>query len=114
MPWAPVDIISSIDESYVNDFKELISLTESQNVKYIFVSHPLPAIKDLANNHNRLRPIIEEIAQKNGVIYLDYTHHPDFQNIENFADENHLNQAGVDRFNEMLIADLKKHNLLPQ
>ena len=114
MPWAPVDIISTIDESYVNDFKELISLTESQNVKYIFVSHPLPAIKDLANNHNRLRPIIEEIAQKNGIIYLDYTHHPDFQNIENFADENHLNQAGVDRFNEMLIADLKKHNLLPQ
>lgn len=114
LPWPAVDVISEIDPRYLEDFETLIHEIKASGSTLVLVSHPLPPIQKLAENHRLLLPFINEATKKHQLQYFDYTHHLDFQNSENFADENHLNQSGVDRFNEMLIADLKKHQLLPQ
>jgi len=113
LPWPAVDVITELDNRYLEDFEKMISLIEENSIKFVFVSHPHPPIEKLAKNHQLLQPIIEKVAKKHGVLYLDYTHHKDFKNPESFADENHLNQNGVNRFNQILIEDLRKNKLLP-
>ena len=114
LPWPAVDVIIEIEPRYLADFEKMIDLTLQSGSKLVLVSHPLPPIDKHANNHTLLKPHIEKAAKDHGISYLDYTHHSEFTLPEKFADENHLNQTGVNRFNEILIEDLKKRQLLPQ
>jgi hypothetical protein len=86
----------------------LLQLLEEKSVEYIFVSHPHPTTEGLEAYHKPMKTYIDSLAAAKNTFYFDYTSHPSFSDFGYFADANHLNQKGVDLFNELLIRDLKE------
>jgi hypothetical protein len=85
----------------IEDFVELYNYAKREAKSVVLVSHPMP---------NDLRKIgMEEFMEKHtmesSTYFVDYTTHARF-NLQDFSDPFHLNQAGVEKFNELLIENL--------
>lgn len=93
---------------------ELITFVRSKNAIPVLVSHPQPHTKTNEKFHEEFLVFLKPLLEDEDIIYLDYnTNHP-LSNNTHFADENHLNQAGVDWFNHRLIEDLRSNNIIGQ
>lgn len=108
------DVVKSPDFNprFFEYLREAIRLVKSQGGIPIAVSHPQPKTTTNLKFHDDFLKLVMPIIKEEGVLYLDYnTQHP-LNNNEHFADANHLNQAGVNLFNEILLTELHSRGIL--
>lgn len=106
------------DYSYKSNpeqFKYLIKLVnylKSEGIKVVLTECPLPYFVD-SNNHQKFLNDLEPVLKELDVPFYNYAYQSDLNDIVYFYDDNHLNRAGVKRYNEQLIADFKADGLIP-
>lgn len=69
--------------------------------RLVLISHPMPSCQrniDMAS-------VISKCTTESDLVFADYTNEPGYTQ-DHFSDAYHLNQAGVEKFNEMLINQL--------
>jgi hypothetical protein len=79
----------------------------------VLVSHPQPHAADSVG-HLVFRALIDSVRAPYGTPYLDLALGHALDDHDHFYDHNHLNQAGVERFNAILISALDSTGLLPR
>lgn len=103
--------IDSVNEPLTVDVKNQgfdyflnnIELLQRFNKEIILVYAPLP--KDTYERYTQ-NTEIDSIYRSTGLPYYNYNY-LEFDDILHFKDDNHLNHAGVQLFNQALLADLK-------
>ncbi len=97
---------SKLDPFKLEYIEKLIDLCQSHNVPLAFVGSPKYGVK----NSLDIQPV-KEIAEKHGVLFLDYYAAPLFQtHKEWFSEPTHLNAEGARRFSKIIANDI--NNLL--
>jgi hypothetical protein len=99
------DVFKGSHASY-NGVKNIIEYAKQEKIKLLFVQHPTPKKYD-RRTHASFVNQLEEVIEKE-VPYWDYAYDHSLHYRYHFADHNHLNQSGVDIFNERLISKIKK------
>lgn len=102
-----------MDNKQIEYFKKSIELCQSNDIKILLVTAPLPKpTMDLIKYYNEAHNVFMEIADNLGVPYIDYNK----QNIENyifknnqFYDSNHLNIQGTEALNKLLTPEIEKY-----
>ena len=84
-------------------FLKNIEYLEKFNKEIVLVYAPLP--KDTYERYTQ-NGVIDSIYESIGLPYLNYNH-LELDDTLHFKDHNHLNHAGVQLFNQAVIADLK-------
>lgn len=86
--------------------ESLMTYFVNRHIKVIAITHPSPK-----ESHNQTflknREIVTRLMKKCRVPYWDYSF-CEFNSRTDFYDLNHLNQSGVEKFNTLLIKDLKR------
>ena len=105
----PNGYLAPIDKNTLNLFDLFIRYCQQENIKLIFVNCPTyyPATKMLINKY-QIDSIYHFYSVKYSIPYLDYSNNSLSFDTLNFYNSQHLNSAGVDKFNVKLISDLKK------
>jgi hypothetical protein len=93
----------------IEDFVELFHFLKNKAEHIVFVSHPMP---------NDLRKIemgdfLLKHTMESSLDFLDYTTDDRFD-LHDFSDPYHLNQAGVEKFNNLLIPTVYYKASLPK
>ncbi len=101
------------NNQFLHYLDKLVMKLKQDDVKIVLVSHPQPKTNYNENYHLQFLNYINPLINKYGIRYLDYNSVHSLNNSEHFADANHLNQAGVSMWNQQLLIDLEKLNLLP-
>lgn len=83
----------------------LIKYLKVQDVPFIVVNHPLPRTWNQMG-HTSYAKAIDSIAVKEGGSYLDYGRSMPLDEKKYFYDAHHINQNGVEIYNDKLINDL--------
>jgi len=83
--------------------EEIIDYCRTNSVTPILVSHPQPTIESNLTYHLEFLKKLQPYINEKKVTYLDYNNDKDFNIHEHFIDERHLNQAGVTKFNQILL-----------
>lgn len=90
---------------------KVIELCKENNIKIIMITAPLPPSSlKLIKNYDEIHNKYQEIADKNGVEYLDYNYINMDKNMftdRNFKDADHLNTSGVDILDNDLLKYIK-------
>ena len=94
---------AGIDDRKVRSLKTIVELCRDNEIPLVMVLSPLQ--KRLHKNESVDR--IEQIAQEQGIPFLDFSHHPDFlAHPEWFKDYTHLNDDGARIFSAELAQKL--------
>jgi hypothetical protein len=88
-------------------FDAVLGQLVGAGLQVIVVSTPMPQAEGFATYRASFRKEIDPILSHHGVIYLDYTQEHPLQWPNHFGDSHHLNQAGVEVFNPILLERLK-------
>lgn len=108
----PVSIVNDnndkavFTEDRISKLDKIIKLCKSFNVKLILVSQPLP-LEQKSSLHNRFLTHLLPICKKENISYLDYSFKHKLNSRDDFFDDGHLNQSGVNYFNNTLLNDFK-------
>jgi hypothetical protein len=97
----------------LNYFEKIMVYLNDQQVNAVIVTHPAP-IEWNITEHKKMQTMIRTIASRYQVEYLDYFDYPGFDSRTDFYDAHHLNQTGVQKFNTILLQDLKLKNYLQE
>ena len=92
-------------------FEKTLQYFKEKNIPVILTSLPFPKEKS-KKEHYKYAQIFDSAAKKFGIKYLDYSFNTDFDSELHFFDSHHLNQSGVNLFNEILLKDLHKMNYI--
>lgn len=95
----------------VKYFTSLLQLCKERGIPIVLVNHPFPKESD-SDRHKRFNMWLERQLEGFDVPYLDMAYEHDLHSMHHFADHNHLNAAGVARFNPELIESLEEQGLL--
>ena len=95
----------------IEDFQNLIEYTREENISLLLVTHPLPIEKG-NKQFQKFNEFIAEQILGTGIEHWDYAEYPLISAQEHFYDGHHLNQAGVEIFNNVLIDDLERKGIL--
>lgn len=88
-------------------FNEFISICKNNNIQLILVYAPVyTKYTQLVINFNQSNKYFKEIALKNNLTYLDYSHCSISSNKTYFYNGTHLNGKGAEVFTKMLVKDL--------
>lgn len=90
--------------------KTLIYFKEC-GIETVVITHPFPKEKSLAN-HLIFHRLVEQICEKYKIEYLDFSFKHNYNSNNCFYDTHHLNQNGVNLFNNELIKELKIKKIL--
>ena len=113
------DSKTEISKGYNREFKlsplqlkylgKILSFCKEKNIKVFMVTSPLPDVflKQLLN-YEEMNRQIRGIANKHNVQYIDFNSIMKLDFYEDFRDSHHLNQDGVNKFNNKLINILLK------
>ncbi len=95
----------SHDQIQLDFFEKTLKIAKQQGYKVIVVAHPLPQshIKCVIN-YTELSEKLKHITEKNFAYYIDYNLIIEFPD-KYFADQNHLNKDGVEKFNKIFLND---------
>ena len=91
---------------------KLLAYLASEGIRTVVVEHPLPT-PYMVTGHEQFVRDLKPILMKYRVPFYDYTGAWGPEALPFFMDDNHLNIYGVQRFNEMLIRDLRRDQILP-
>jgi hypothetical protein len=87
---------------------------EMNKIPCVVVSHPQPLVPTWINYHHEFRRRLDPMLDQYQVKYYDMTGEAWLRAEEHFADENHLNQAGVTIFNQRLVGLLRDDGYLQE
>lgn len=91
--------------------QKIADVCGEKGLDLVLVDHPSPTHvgrKRMSEMHR----FIEDFAEENEVVFLNFAMDHDLDDERHFYDHTHLNQAGVDRFNPVLIERLEASGLL--
>ncbi|MCP4601777.1 MAG: hypothetical protein GY847_14895 [Proteobacteria bacterium] len=106
--------LPAVMEMQLDYLARTIDYTKDHGSQIVFVIHPFPdkhkeRIGDVG--YERMRRI-EQTAKERDVSYYDFNYIIRLDSKKHFRDRHHLNQAGVDLFNEKLITHLEENGHL--
>jgi len=96
--------INNLQVAYL---KKLLAYFTSRDIKVVSVSCPLPKETN-KKNHIQFYNIVNSINSGFGIQYLDYSSSIHLDTRLDYYDSHHLNQSGVNKFDKILIDDLKE------
>jgi hypothetical protein len=103
-------------EASKDKLNKIISVAKSNNLKPVLITVPYLNYYNQQFSSDLLKKFrqeINEIAENNKIIYLDYSHSDKFQSESNlFLDTDHLNLVGREKFTKILINDLQQIEIL--
>ncbi|MFN0200841.1 MAG: hypothetical protein ACKVTZ_04945 [Bacteroidia bacterium] len=91
-----------MNETAFSYLKQTLAVLTSRGIKVILCSHPQPSYSRYPN-HSEFVAKVEEVAKPYQVPYFDYTAHTQFNDKFHYYDHGHLNQTGVDLYNQLLL-----------
>ncbi len=93
--------------------QKIIRFVQLKNRKIVLVIHPVPkdiyyaqdfAFKKIRQNYHKVKKRLQVMAEEARIQLIDFNEIPlGLDNQKDFADEFHLNKAGVQKFNKALI-----------
>ncbi len=104
-------ITDKVEKGKLGYFKKILETALAKGITVVAVNHPTPNKNNLAKHIEFINTIQPLLAQYK-VPLLDYGYSLELHPQHHYFDPTHLNQAGVDIFNEHLIKDLKKLRLI--
>ena len=93
--------------------EKTIRYIKEQGISLIMTTIPFPKEKSRVE-HDQYSKEFHEIAEKYKIKYFDYSFNTNFNSELHFYDSHHLNQDGVNLYNEILIKDLRANNYFNQ
>lgn len=102
-----------IDWRQFRYLERILAMAKARGIAVLLVVQPVP--RETLNSITNLREVKEKFssfAKKNGVIYADFNELMFLDSKNDFYDDDHLNQTGVEKFNVRLYDELQKRNLL--
>jgi hypothetical protein len=102
----------NFDQKYLAPLESIIDLANNRKCQVVLASHPAPNTPLNRTFHHAFLAYLEPVLRESKVIYLDYSFHTSFHPRHHFMDANHLNQAGVAIYNELLLDKLDSLKLL--
>lgn len=103
----PADVLGAVKDVEIEERKleyvqKLINLCKTNDIKLVMCYSPYYNSKP-AEGIER----IKELAQSNGIMFLDYGQAEQFQNPEYFQDASHLNDTGAHEYTEEVLKQIK-------
>lgn len=95
----------------VRYFERTLEHCAKAGIPVVLVNHPYPWQSDRAK-HAAFNAVMGDIARRHRVPYIDFAYRHTLDDEDHFYDHNHLNQAGVERFNAALVPELEALGLL--
>lgn len=89
-------------------FEENLSFLQEKQIPFLLVRTPKT---EYSNQMISNQPYFDSIVGQHGP-YMDFNQYDDWDDSLHFYDAGHLNQAGVERFNEHLVKELLKKDLV--
>lgn len=94
-------------------FEDYLAQCRADSIQVVLVNSPLYAgAREKLLGYDDARVYFEQIAEKYGCLYLDYTDTPVCQDTSNFVVSVHLNARAAREFTETLLEDLKSRNII--
>ena len=94
-------------------FEDYLAQCRTDSIQVILVNSPLYAgAREKLLGYNDARVYFEQVAEKYGCLYLDYTDTPVCQDTSNFVVSVHLNARAAREFSETLMEDLKSLKII--
>lgn len=98
--------VKELDEEHLNKLDELINYCKQNSIDLILVFSPTSdAYADESYKHHIA--LIKSLLSKNEVTFLDYAKKLNINSYTEFYDDSHMNERGVEKYNNILIRDLK-------
>ena len=94
-------------------FEDYLAQCRADSIQVVLVNSPLYAgAREKLLGYDDARVYFEQVAEKFGCLYLDYTDTPVCQDTSNFVVSVHLNARAAREFTETLLEDLKSRNII--
>ena len=94
-------------------FEDYLAQCRADSIQVVLVNSPLYAgAQEKLLGYADARTYFEQVAEKYGCLYLDYTDTPVCQDTSNFVVSVHLNARAAREFTETLLEDLKSRNII--
>lgn len=94
---------------------KIINLCKENNIELVFVTAPIANISlDYIKNYDLINKQIENFAKENNIFYVDYNLINKEKNLltnNNFRDDAHLNDSGVQIVSHHFVNILKENNI---
>ena len=97
------DSVFDANEEMFVAFETMIKQMQSDGKCIVLCSHPLPASPGLRNYHEKFLSRFTPLIERLGVPYIDLTDYTEGFGVNEFADLSHLNQQGVELYNQFLL-----------
>ena len=94
-------------------FEDYLAQCRTDSIQVVLVNSPLYAgAREKLLGYDAARAYFEQVAEKYGCLYLDYTDTPVCQDTSNFVVSVHLNARAAREFSESLMEDLKSLKII--
>ena len=94
-------------------FEDYLAQCRADSIQVVLVNSPLYAeAQEKLIGFGDARAYFEQVAEKYGCLYLDYTDTPVCEDTDNFVVSVHLNAHAARAFSETLMEDLKTRNII--
>lgn len=94
-------------------FEDYLAQCRTDSIQVVLVNSPLYAVaQEKLLGYDDARVYFEQVAEKYGCLYLDYTDTPVCQDTSNFVVSVHLNARAAREFSESLMEDLKSLKII--
>lgn len=100
----------SIDAEQIDYFGKLLSFCKENSVKIVCVYSPCSYFYDFSK-HDAFLEMLNPTLTKYDVKLLDFSKNGLFNTAYHFYDDSHLNEAGVEIFNNELVKQLKSYGI---
>lgn len=97
------DSVFDANEEMFVAFETMVKQMQADGKRIVLCSHPLPASPGLRNYHDKFLARFSPLIQRLGVPYIDLTYYTEGFGVNEFADISHLNQQGVEFYNQLLL-----------
>jgi hypothetical protein len=100
------DSVFDVNEEMFVAFEKMVKQMQADGKRIVLCSHPLPACPGLHNYHDKFLSRFNPLIQKLGLAYIDLTYYTEGFGVNEFADISHMNQQGVELYNQLLLQNL--------
>jgi len=107
----PRDLV--VDENQVKYLSRTLTLLRAHDVKALLVWAPVTAARrDMTRNLEEMRRRMTDLADAQGVPFVNLDNGVHLDDRQDFFDDDHLNQRGVDKVMPVFIQVLRENRLL--
>ena len=106
------DMMSSnkdIVKKHVEDLEALIQLAKSNGIVLYIITPPVTTEYYLKEKveYKKFTEILGNIAQRNQIVYYDFSNSTDIKELKYFKDSDHLNAKGAEKFTSFVLDTIK-------